>query len=268
MKIKIVFILSIFSLIACKKEKNNDSKVSSTVFKQYAVKKVFPHDTNSFTEGLFLSEGVLFESTGAPENMVNTRSLFGELSLETGKIDVKAELDKSIYFGEGIAKANNKIFQLTYLNKIGFVYDAETYQQLNTFKFENNEGWGLTNIGDSILVMSDGTDVLTFLDVNTQKPTKKIKVTEYGNPVYRLNELEYVNGFIYSNVYTENRILKIDIKTGKVIKSIDLSSLYFDAKNRFVGSMEMNGIAYNSKNGTFYITGKMWPILFEIEIFD
>ncbi|VXC23261.1 conserved hypothetical protein [Flavobacterium sp. 9AF] len=265
MKFSFLSILFFLFFISCKEKEENNSQESIISIKQYVIKNTYPHDTNSFTEGLFFDGGNLFESTGAPESVANTRSLFGILSLETGKIDVKAELDKSIYFGEGIAKANNKIFQLTYLNKMGFVYDAETYQQLSTFKFENNEGWGLTNLGDSTLIMSDGTDVLTFLDVNTQKPTKKIKVTEYGNPVYRLNELEYINGFVYSNVYTENRILKIDINTGKVVKSIDLSSLYFDVKNRFSGSMEMNGIAYNSKKNTFYITGKMCLLFLKLK---
>lgn len=267
MKIRLI-IIHLILFISCKKETKVNNQDITDELRQFKVVNTFPHDINAFTEGLFMSEGKLFESTGAPENMLNTKSLFGILNLETGKIDVKAELDRNIYFGEGIAKADDKIFQLTYLNRTGFIYDAKTFEKLDTFKFENNEGWGLTNIDDTTLIMSDGTDVLTFLDVKTLKPIKKIKVSENGNPIYRLNELEYIDGVIYSNVYTENRILKIDANNGKVLKSIDLSSLYFDIKNRFPGAMEMNGIAYNPINKTFYITGKMWPNVFEIEIFD
>ncbi|WP_052705371.1 glutaminyl-peptide cyclotransferase [Flavobacterium sp. 316] len=268
MNLRLLILFQLVFFISCKNGTKKEEQLSSITQPQFKIKNVFPHDMNSFTEGLFLSEGKLYESTGSPESIPNTKSVFGILNLETGKIDVKAELDKTIYFGEGIAKANNKIFQLTYLNKTGFVYDADTFEKIDTFKFQNDEGWGLTNIDNETLIMSDGTNVLTFMDVETLKPIKSIKVTEFGNPVYRLNELEYVNGCVYANIYTENRIVKIDVNDERVIKSIDLYSLYFDAKNRFSGSMEMNGIAYDEKEKTFYITGKMWPNVYEIEILD
>jgi glutamine cyclotransferase len=267
MDIRLLVVSLFLFTVACQDKKGSTASIVIEK-KQYEIKNVFQHDLNAFTEGLFFDDAILYESTGSPESLPETESVFGIVDLATGKMDVKAKLDKQKYFGEGIAKANNKIFQLTYLNKTGFVYDATTFDKIDTFTFDSNEGWGLTNIDDATLVMSDGTDVLTFIDVEDLKSVKKIKVTENGLALQNLNELEFVEGFIYANVYTQNRIVKIDIKDGSVVRSIDLSGLYYDAKNKSNLILEMNGIAYNKAKKTFFITGKMWPNIYEIKILE
>lgn len=267
MNIRLFIVPLLLLIVACRDKKVSTSSIVVEK-KQYEIKNVFQHDLNAFTEGLFFDGATLYESTGSPESLPHTESVFGIVDLVTGKVDVKVALDKQKYFGEGIAKAGNKIFQLTYLNKTGFVYDATTFKKIDTFTFDSNEGWGLTNIDETTLVMSDGTNILTFLDVENLKPTKKLKVTENGLPLINLNELEYVNGFIYANVYTKNRIVKIDVKDGSVVRSIDLSGLYYDAKNKSNLLLEMNGIAYNKKSDTFFVTGKMWPNIYEIKILE
>lgn len=247
-------------MLSCKNNKENIS-----VKKDFLLLKTYNHDINSFTEGLFIHNDVFYESTGSPNDLPSTKSVFGILDIVTGKIDVKNELDKNLFFGEGIALCNNKIYQLTYKNKLGFIYDFKTYDKIGQFKYDNNEGWGITNIENDTLIMSDGTNVLTFLDSKSLKPVKKIYVKEFGIDLDNLNELEYVNGFIYANVYTTNRIVKINSNNGLVIKSYDFSELYNDSKYRNTDALEMNGIAYNEKSNTFFITGKMWPSIYEIK---
>lgn len=269
----IVFIL--FFFFSCNKRneiKENNRVLENNVNKKsitqtnYIVKSIYPHNINSFTEGLFVDNGIIYESTGSPEDFPNTKSIFGTLDLKTGLISIKAELDNKIFFGEGIAKCNNKIYQLTYKNKTGFVYDSRTYKQIGIFQFDNDEGWGLTNIKDESLIMSDGTNILTFLDPKSLKSTKKLEVFENYMPVLNLNELEYVDGYIYANIYTTNKIVKIDAKNGIVVRTIDFTSLVTDSKSKFSGSLEMNGIAYNNTTNTFLITGKMWPCVYEIKL--
>ena len=222
----------------------------------------FPHDSTSFTEGLFMHAGLLYESTGSPEELPNTKSLFGIVNLKTGQIQRAKEIDKKKYFGEGITILNGKLYQLTYKNKTGFIYDAKSFRLLSSFKYKNEEGWGLTN--DSInLIMSDGTNKITFLNPKNFKVVKELYVSDNNNKVENVNELEYVKGFIYANIYTTNIIIKIDCLTGKVIQKIDLTYLYQKALNKNPNSLEMNGIAYNSNTNKFYLTGKMWPYIFE-----
>ena len=143
----------------------------------YTIEKQYPHDVTSFTEGFLFHEGKLFESTGAPDNMPQTKSLFGIVDLKTGKIDAKAELDRTIYFGEGIVFLNGKFFQLTYKNQTGFIYDAKTFKNIGKFNYTNREGWGLTTDGKS-LIMSDGTSYITYLNpvsyTHLTLPTKRI----------------------------------------------------------------------------------------------
>jgi len=272
-RILIPFTVILFSIsINCKKnevdnfdnEKLKTTNLSSKI--GYEIINIYPHDINSFTEGLFFDNGFVFESTGSPIDLPSTKSLFGILDLKTGLISAKAELDKKIFFGEGIAKCNDKIYQLTYKNKTGFIYDLKTYKQLGIFQFDNDEGWGLANLKNESLIMSDGTNVLTFLDPKNLKSTKKLEVFENSMPVLNLNELEYVDGYIYANIYTTNKIVKIDAKNGIVVRTIDFTTLYSDSKSKFSGSLEMNGIAYNNKTNTFLITGKMWPCVYEIKL--
>lgn len=265
-------ILTIITLLLCLSAcHDNDANVKDTVLPEenitlinYAVIKTYPHDTTSFTEGLLVHEGKLYESTGSPENMPQTRSLFGTLDTITGKIAGKVKLDRNKYFGEGICFLKDKVYQLTYQSKIGFIYDASTFHQLGTFGLPADEGWGMTTDGTS-LIMSDGTSTLYYVDPLDFKTTKTLKVANNEMGVMMLNELEYINQFIYANVYETNFIIKIDPSSGQIAGRLDLTSLANEAKSRYPGSMEMNGIAHDPASGKIYVTGKMWPIVYEIQ---
>jgi glutamine cyclotransferase len=229
----------------------------------YGLKETYPHDTTAFTEGFLFHNGQLFESTGAPEDMAQTRSLFGSVNLSTGRITPKAELDRRKLFGEGITFLNNKVYQLTYQSRVGFVYDAKTFKQIGQFAIPTKEGWGMTTDG-MFLIMSDGTQNLSFLNAQTLNVDKTVTVTDDKGAVSQLNELEFINGFIYANIYTTNRIVKIDPNSGKVVGRLDLTSLAQDAKLNYQGSLEMNGIAYDSASRKVLVTGKMWPHIYAI----
>lgn len=244
---------------------NSDQANESIPLINYTLIKSYPHDTSSFTEGFVMHAGKLFESTGASQDIPQTRSLFGVVDLKTGEIEVKAELDRLKYFGEGIAFLNGQVFQLTYKTKVGFVYDAVNFKKLNEFTFPSAEGWGLTSDGTN-LIMSDGTYELSYLDPISLQLIKKISVTENGYAKNNLNELEYIKGFIYANIWLTNTIVKIDPADGKVVGQLDLSSLANEAKNSYSGSLEMNGIAYDSIANRIFVTGKLWPKIYELQI--
>lgn len=246
-----------------KKEQNTETSAIPAI--TFATLQVYPHDTNAFTEGLVMHNNQLFESTGATETLPVTRSLFGILDTGTGRIETKAELDRSIYFGEGIAFLNGKVFQLTYKNKKGFIYDAITYKRTGEFPLPSAEGWGLTTDGQYLL-MSDGSNVITYLDSASLKVVKTLHVTENGYAKDQLNELEYIKGNLYANVWPGNTIVKINPADGSVNAVLDLSSLAAEAKNLYAGSQEMNGIAYDDAKDVVYITGKMWPKMYAIKI--
>jgi len=229
----------------------------------YSVIATYPHDLSSFTEGFLVHQGQLYESTGAPDNLPQTRSLFGSVDLKTGKISKKAELDKSIYFGEGICFLKDNLYQLTYKNQTAFIYDANNFKAKGQFNYANVEGWGLTTDGKS-LIMSDGTSNLTFLDEKTHQATKTLTVTEYGSPLQRLNELEWIKGFIYANVWLTNTIVKIDPGTGKVVAKLDLSSIVYDARTKNQEVDVLNGIAYDEQADKIYITGKLYTNIYQI----
>ncbi|WP_082893474.1 glutaminyl-peptide cyclotransferase [Rufibacter ruber] len=227
----------------------------------YGVVKTLPHDTTAFTEGLLFHNGTLYESTGSPADLPQTRSVIGVVDQETGRLQVKTELDKQKYFGEGIVILNDKIYQLTYVSKVGFVYDLASFKKVGEFSFPSDEGWGMTTDGTH-LIMSDGTEQLTYLDPTTFKVVKTVEVSDQYGPVDDLNELEYIKGFLYANVYTTNNILKIDPATGSVVGQLNLTSLAQDAQRRYAGSLELNGIAFEEASGNVYVTGKMWPTLY------
>ena len=254
---------------SCKtKDRSEDSTEGSetknaTPAINYVVINVYPHDTTSFTEGLLIHDGKLYESTGSPAELPQTKSLFGPIDLKTGIIKPKAELDRQKYFGEGIAFLNGKVFQLTYQTKKGFVYDANTFQKLSEFTFPSKEGWGLTTDGIS-LIMSDGTNQLTYLDPSTYQTRKTLQVTDENGLVINLNELEFIKGSIYANVYTTPLIVKIDTSSGSVTGKLNLTSLAYEAKVKYPDALEMNGIAYDSTIGKVFVTGKMWPNIYEI----
>lgn len=261
-----IYILAII-LFSC----NNSEKASDTGEKKASLPSIpfklvntFPHDTTAFTEGFLVHNNQVFESTGSPDELSETSSVIGILDLQTGKLNKKVTLDKSKYFGEGIAILNDKIYQLTYKSKTGFVYDLKTFKKIQDFSFSNNEGWGLTTDGKS-LIMSDGTYNLTYLDPNSLAVIKTLPVRENGYAKEQLNELEYIKGFIYANIWQTNEIVKIDPATGNIVARMDLGSLAADARTKYARALEMNGIAFDSTSNKVYITGKMWPKVYEID---
>jgi glutaminyl-peptide cyclotransferase len=229
----------------------------------YNVIARYPHDSSLYTEGLLFHEGKLFESSGAPSHLPQTRSTFGISDLKTGKFEIKGELDRNIYFGEGIVIIKNKLYQLTYQNQVCFVYDAKSFKKIGQFNYQNKEGWGLTTDGTH-LIMSDGTYDLTYFNPDNFSVVKVLPVLKDGFGLDRINELEYIKGYIYANVWMTNLIVKIDPATGIVTGQIDLSTLYDEsvAKNPDLG--ELNGIAYDSIQDRILVTGKLWPNIFEI----
>jgi glutamine cyclotransferase len=190
-------------------------------------------------------------------------SWMGPVDLQTGKGERKIILGKQ-YFGEGISIFNGKIYQLTYQNHIGFVYDAKTYKKISEFSFPG-EGWSLTHDSTN-LIMSDGTSKLQYLDPNTLKVIKIVGVEDNNGPVGNINELEYINGYIYANRWYTNEIVKIDTANGHVVGKIDLSNLDTEVKRKYTGAETANGIAYDEASGKMYVTGKCWPNLYEIKI--
>lgn len=270
MRIISVFLILIEVLIVvftgCKSaEENQGPDEGGIPVIDYTYIRSFPHDTTSFTEGFLILNDTLFESTGSPLFLPHTRSLFGPVDIVSGKIIVKVELDKEKYFGEGIAYLKGRFYQLTYTNRIGFIYDAVTYEMIGQFSFLSNEGWGLTTDGES-LIMSDGTDKLTYIDPQSFLVKKILSITEKGVPKKYLNELEFIRGYVYANIWLSNTIVKIDTSNGKIIGLVDLTALTEEAKSVYSGSLEMNGIACDPISGNIFITGKLWPKIYEIGI--
>lgn len=264
-----LFILAL--LLSCSSDpKETEEKTVATKTEElvpdidYEVVGKIPHDTASFTEGLLFYKNQLFESTGSPENSPHLKSVLGIVDTITGKINKKAELDKR-YFGEGIVILNDKIYQLTYKNRVGFIYDAKTYKQIGQFNYKSKEGWGMTTDGTSI-IMSDGTNVLTYLDPNTLKEIKRINVTNGGYAEDYLNELEFINDYIYANIWTKNYVVKIDPGSGKVVGILNLSILADEAQSKNPDADVLNGIAYNPVSGQLYVTGKLFPFIYKIKL--
>lgn len=266
MRERILFLLILAIMSSCstdKKQTDSTKSAPTSTAITYSVVKSYPHDTTSFTEGFVFHEEKLLESTGAPEDLPQTKSAIGITDLSTGKFNQKVQIDKTIYSGEGIALFENKLYQLTYKHRLCFMYDANTFKQIGQFSYGNKEGWGLTTDGTS-LIMSDGTSNLTYFDPKKRIPTKSISVTQNGLSTDRLNELEYIKGYIYANIWMKNIIVKIDPATGYIVGELDLSSLAYDAKTKNPRIDVMNGIAYNSITDRIYVTGKLWANVYEI----
>jgi glutaminyl-peptide cyclotransferase len=221
----------------------------------YRVVHRFAHDPDAFTEGLFLQDGRLFESTG-----LVGKSWVREIELATGRVLRQREVPPP-YFGEGIVAWRGKLVQLTWRSQTGFIYDLQTFRPLGTFRYPG-EGWALTTDGRR-LIMSDGTPTLRFLDPNTLKQSSALHVTDEGRPVMNLNELEWVKGEIYANVWGTDRIARIDPRTGAVKGWIDLAGLAAPEDRRSRDDV-LNGIAYDAAHDRLYVTGKNWSTLFEI----
>ena len=223
----------------------------------YKVVQVYPHDRQAFTEGLVYRDGFLYEGTG-----LNGKSELRKVALESGQAVQRLSLAAQ-YFGEGISVYDNRIVQLTWKSHTGFVYDEASFDQAGRFSYPT-EGWGLTYDGQS-LIMSDGTSVLHFLDPQTYTETHSIRVTGESGPVDQLNELEFVDGEIYANVWQTDFIARIDPQTGQVIGWIDLSGL-LGPGDRTTPVDVLNGIAYDAQGKRLFVTGKLWPKLFQIEL--
>ena len=233
---------------------------------KFSVDAKIPHSVNAFTEGLLMYENQIFESTGSPENLPQTKSYYGVVNQETGDVEIHNQLDPK-YFGEGITILNNKVYQLTYQSRKGFIYDLESKKQLKSFTLPTREGWGLTTDGEN-LIMSDGTSSLHFLNPETLEKIGTLNVLDNGRPVKYLNELEFVNGFIYANVYTTDWVVKIDLNTGKVVAKIDLTDLKLEEDRKSSDALETNGIAFNPETKKFYFTGKMWSSIYILSVFE
>lgn len=231
----------------------------------YSIVNQFPHSISSFTEGLLIHNNEIFESTGSPKELAHTKSVLGVLNLETGEIDVKHELNRDIYFGEGIVFLNDMVYQLTYRKQTCFVYDAKTFKKIGEFKYSNKEGWGLTTDGKHI-IMSDGTNMLSFIEPSNFQVLRTLEVSSNNYAIDYLNELEYIKGYIYANVWPSNIIVKIDPKSGHVIGKIDLTLLHEMASFNNPQSIETNGIAYDSISDNIYVTGKFWPNIYQIKL--
>jgi len=223
----------------------------------YRIVNTYPHDPRAFTQGLVFADGVLYEGTG-----LRGQSSLRMVNLKTGNI-LRVRQIAAHFFGEGITIYGNRVIQLTWRAKVGFVYDRQTFQLLDTFNYPS-EGWGITHDGRS-LIMSDGTSTLYFLDPQTFREVGRLEVHTRDGPVSRLNELEYVQGEIYANVWKTDRIAKISPQTGEVVGWIDLEGLL--RPEDLNGRIDvLNGIAYDVKNDRLFVTGKLWPKLFEIEL--
>ena len=234
------------------------SNPGSTPTYTYKKVKSYPHDPTAFTQGLVFDEGHLYESTG-----LRGRSSLRRVMLQTGEVRKIRRLPPHL-FGEGITIYKGRIIQLTWISRQGFVYDKTGFSILRKFVYPT-EGWGLTHDG-SRLIMSDGTSTLYFLDPETFKEVRRITVSDRGNPVKRLNELEYINGEVYANIWTTNRIARVDPGTGRVGGWIDLSGLLGDGPRGGGRIGVLNGIAYDRKDDRIFVTGKLWPRLFEIRL--
>jgi glutamine cyclotransferase len=221
----------------------------------YNIVNTYPHDSDAFTEGLVYSDSTLYESTG-----LNGASSLRQVDLTTGNLLEEISLPEE-YFGEGITIVNNTIIQLTWQSNIGFIYDKNTFATLGNFTYPT-EGWGLTYDGKQ-LIMSDGTDNLYFLNPTTFQQIGQVAVHYGTTSVTKINELEYINGDVYANIWLTNKIAMINPETGQLKAWIDLTGLPTPASN---GDNVLNGIAYDQKNDRLFVTGKEWPNIYQIKL--
>jgi len=260
MQIKIIisFVIA-FLFISCeKKSAEKETAVNSNAL-NYSLLSTLPHNDKAFTEGLVVYDERLLESTGQ-----NNQSWIAEVDQSTGQHEKKVILGGE-YFGEGITVLNKKIYHLTYQERTGFIYDVGTYEKIGEFNY-NTEGWGITNDNKN-LIMSDGTDKLYFLDTTTLKVIRTLPVSDVaGGRVKNLNELEYIDNYIFANVYETPWIVKIDPTSGKVVGQLDLSAITSEIKRTYPHAYELNGIAYYKLSDALLITGKFWPKSYLIRI--
>jgi glutaminyl-peptide cyclotransferase len=265
----ILLFLSIYPLAACGQDVMHDTSTShnsaapppseqSVPVYTYEVVNSWSHDTKAFTQGLSFYQGSLYESTGH-----YGASTLRKVELRTGKVSKKVDVS-SQYFAEGMTIFHDKIYQLTWTGQKGFIYDLKSFRFEGEFAYEG-EGWGLTNDGE-FLILSDGTNRIRFLDPVTYKTVRAINVLDNGVPLLDLNELEYVKGEIYANIWKSERIVRIDPHTGKILGWLDLTGLLPHDERGSPSEDVLNGIAYDEKDDRLFVTGKRWPKLFEIRL--
>jgi glutamine cyclotransferase len=230
---------------------------TSTPEYTFKVVQVFPHDSAAFTQGLVYHNGFLYEGTG-----LEGRSSLRKVRLETGEVLQKSDLPPE-YFGEGIAILNNQVIQLTWQSQVGFVYDLNSFRPLRQFSYPG-EGWGLATNGRDIF-MSDGTAEIRVLDGATLHEKRRLKVRDGSTPVTQLNELEFVGGEIFANIWQTDRIARISPVSGRVVGWIDLKGLLSPVYKLESGAV-LNGIAYDPEHKRLFVTGKLWPSIFEIQV--
>lgn len=261
MRLSLLLLITLLLCAACAKE-NQPPTVKKNLKRDfpvytYEIVNTYPHDPDAFTQGLYYYQGYLYESTG-----IKGLSSLRKVELETGKVLQKIDVPKP-YFAEGMTIYQGKIYQVTWMDSKGFIYDINTFEKLGEFSYRG-EGWGLTH-NDQYLIISNGTDNIHYLDPTTFEIKKSLKTR-----VFSLNELELINGHIFANVLNENHIFRFDPETGKVLGLIDLSGLRkeagFDVGNEMPGDKPLNGIAYDKEKDRLFVTGKFWPKLFEIRL--
>lgn len=253
-----VITVTMLSLAACSAAPSPAS-AQQTVY-DYEIVNIYPHDPEAFTQGLFFLDGHLYETTG-----LKGRSSLRKVDLETGKVLLRYDLPAH-FFGEGATNWKNRVIQVTWRSQRGFVYDLESFAQKKSFTYPG-EGWGLTQDGRR-LIMSDGTAELRFLDPRSLRESGRVRVTYRSKTITRLNELEYVRGDVFANLWQSDLIVRIDPGSGNVTGVVDLRRLRDqlgpDARNAGV----LNGIAYDSAKDRLFVTGKLWPKLFEIRLVE
>ena len=246
--------LALLAFCATSMTTNAQTKTPRFSFK---VVKAFPHDPTAFTQGLVFADGIFYESTG-----LRGYSTLRKVNPETGAVIQQAPVE-SPYFAEGLALVGHELLQLTWEEHVGFVHDKNTLKRLRTFSYPT-EGWGMAYDGKA-LVMSDGSSHLFFLDPKTQKPVRDLLVVDGSRPVERLNELEFVRGELWANVWQTDQIARINPATGKVTGWIDLSGLLRREARGPEGDV-LNGIAWDRAGDRIFVTGKKWPWMFQIEV--
>lgn len=258
-----LLLLSLFALGSCANDSDRSGATAAEDMTEtppvysYTIINTYPHDRQAFTQGLVFDEGIVYEGTG-----LRGRSSVRRVDLTTGRV-LQLRALPAPFFGEGITVFGPHLIQLTWQSKVGFVYDKTHFTLLRQFTYPT-EGWGITH-NDQHLIMSDGTSVLYFLDPETLSATGQLHVRDDQGPVERLNELEYVQGSIYANIWQTDRIARIDPESGQVTAWIDLTGL-LPLEDRVERVDVLNGIAYDAAQDRLFVTGKLWPKLFEIRI--
>lgn len=255
-------VLAAFLLTACQAAPSQPTTSTAATLGQqaqrysYRVVNTYPHDPRAFTQGLFWLDGVLYETTGQ-----EGASSLRRVNLEDGRVLQKADMPANV-FGEGSTPWGDQILSITWQNGIGYRWNRRTFQQVGTWRYQG-EGWGLANNGREI-IMSDGSDTLKFLNPDTLQEVRRVRVTVNGQPLPQLNELEFIKGEVWANVWNAAEIVRIDPASGNVTGIIDLSGLV--QENRGPNTDVLNGIAYDAERDRIFVTGKYWPRLYEIAL--